>query len=86
MALEIIYSLQFSDNLEAILNYYDERNGNNRYSKKLFKMIHKQIRQLSSMPEIGRMTDFPKVRVLFVGQYGIDYQIRDNSIDRKSVV
>lgn len=46
MALEIIYSLQFSDNLEAILNYYDERNGNNRYSKKLFKMIHKQIRQL----------------------------------------
>ncbi len=68
------------DDLEAILQFYDERNGSDRYSKKLLKMIHRQIRLLTTMPEIGRMTDFPSVRILFVDKFGIDYQIRDNSI------
>ena len=30
MALEIVYSPQFFDNLEAILNFYDERNGSDK--------------------------------------------------------
>ena len=32
------------------------------------------------MPEIGRLTDFPGVRILFVERFAIDYQIRDNVI------
>ena len=68
------------DDLEAILQFYNERNGSDQYSKKLLKMIHRQIRLLTTMPEIGRMTDFPSVRILFVDKFGIDYQIRDNSI------
>lgn len=43
MALEILYSPAFADSLEAILNYYDERNGSDTHSKKLFKMVHEQI-------------------------------------------
>lgn len=80
MALEIIYSPQFFDNLEAILIFYDERNGSNKFSKKLLKMIHKQISILSQMPEIGRLTDFPGVRILFVERFGIEYQIRDKAV------
>ena len=30
------------------------------------------------MPEIGRLTDFPGVRILFVERFAIDYQIRNN--------
>ncbi len=52
MALGISYSPQFFDSLEDILNYFDERNGSNRFSKKLLKMIHKQIKLASAMPEI----------------------------------
>ena len=52
MALEISYSPQFFDSLEDILNYFDERNGSDRFSKKLLKMIHKQIKLASTMPEI----------------------------------
>ena len=66
MALEISYSPQFFDNLEGILKYFDERNGSDNFSKKLLKMIHKQIKLASAMPEIGRLTDFPGVRILFV--------------------
>jgi len=80
MALEIVYSPQFFDNLEAILNFYDERNGSDKFSKKLLKMFHKQISLLKSMPEIGRLTDFPGVRILFVERFGIEYQIRDKAI------
>lgn len=80
MALEILYSPEFADNLESILNFYDERNGSDTYSKKLFKMVHEQIRLLSVFPEIGRITDFPGVRVVFVEDYGVEYQIRDGAI------
>ena len=80
MALEISYSSQFADNLEAILTFYDERNGSDRFSKKLMKMIHKQIGLLKTMPEIGRVTDFPGVRILFVERFGIEYQIRDKVV------
>ena len=61
MALEILYSPQFSDNLEAILSYFDKHNGSDTYSRKLIRMIHEQI-------------------LLFVENYGIEYQIRDTAI------
>ncbi len=80
MALEISYSPQYFDHLETILNFFDERNGSDKFSKKLLKMIHKQIGILATMPEIGRITDFPGVRVLFVERFGIEYQIRDKVI------
>lgn len=44
MALAVLYSPEFVDNLEAILTYYDERNGSDTYSKKLFKMLHEHAR------------------------------------------
>lgn len=80
MALEIIYSPQFTDNLEAILQYFEEHNGSDTYSRKLMGMIDEQIDLLAQMPEIGRQSDFPNVRFLFVENYGIEYQIREDSI------
>jgi len=80
MAIGILYSPQFADNLEAILRFYDERNGSDAYSRKLMGMIHSQIQSLAVFPEIGRMTDFPGVRILFVDRYGIEYQIRNDVI------
>ena len=80
MALAISYAPQFIDNLEAILNFFDERNGSDRFSKKLLKMINKQIQLLKTMPEIGRLTDTPGVRIIFVERFCIDYQIRDKEV------
>jgi hypothetical protein len=62
--------------LESILTFFDERNGDEKFSRKLMKMIRKQIKLAASMPEIGRLTDFPGVRILFVERFGIEYQIR----------
>ena len=43
-------------------------------------MVHEQIRLLATFPEIGRLTDFLGVRVLFVDNYAVEYQIRDTLI------
>lgn len=80
MALEISYAPLFVENLENILTFFDERNGSDKFSKKLMKMIRKQIKLAASMPEIGRLTDFPGVRILFVERFGIEYQIREKVI------
>jgi len=80
MALEISYSPLFFESLEAIFTFYDERNGSDRFSKRLLKMFHKQILLAASMPEIGRLTDTPGVRILFVERFAIEYQIRDKVI------
>lgn len=80
MALEISYSPLFFESLEAIFTFYDERNGSDRFSKKLLKMFHKQILLAASMSEIGRLTDTPGVRILFVERFAIEYQIRDKVI------
>lgn len=80
MALEISYSPLFFESLEAIFTFYDERNGSDRFSRKLLKMFHKQILLAASMPEIGRLTDTPGVRILFVERFAIEYQIRDKVI------
>ena len=80
MALELFFFFFFADNLEEILQFYDERNGSDRFSKKLMKMKLKQTALLKTIPEIGRQTNFPGVRILFVDRYGIEYQIRDKVI------
>lgn len=80
MALEITYSPQFMDNLEAILQYFEEHNGSDTYSKKLIRIIDGQFDLLAQMPEIGRQSEFPSVRFLFVENYAIEYQIREDSI------
>jgi len=38
-----------------------------------------QINLLATVPDIGRQTDHPHIRILFVDDYGIEYeQIGDN--------
>ena len=55
MALEISYSPLFFENLEAILKFFDERNGSDNFSKKLLKMIHKQIKLTFSSRDLANL-------------------------------
>ena len=80
MALNLQYSSQFIEHLEAILLFYDERSGSDKYSKKLIKRFYRQIVLLTSFPDIGRQTDHPGVRILYVDDYGIEYERIDDDI------
>ena len=80
MAMNLQFSLQFLEGLEAILLYFDERNGNDNYSRKLLGQILRGLNLLTSMPDIGCQTDHPGIRILFIEDYGIDYEKIGNDI------
>ena len=46
MALEISYSPLFFENLEAILKFFDERNGSDNFSKLFLLLIYTLARQI----------------------------------------
>ena len=74
------FSPLFLDSLETILGFYDERNGSDKYSRKLLKLFHRQMNLLTTMPDIGRQTNHPNVRILFIDDYGIEYERIDDTI------
>jgi len=80
MVMNLLFSPQFLEGLESILLYYDERNGNANYSRKLLRLILHQLNLLTVMPDIGCKTDHPGIRILFVDDYAIDYEKIDNEI------
>ena len=80
MAMNLLFSPLFLGSLESILEFYDKRNGTSTYSKKLLAQIFRQLNLLCSMPDIGRKTDHPGIRILFVGDYGIEYEKRGGDI------
>jgi len=63
-----------------ILEFYLIRNGNNKYSRKLFLQINKSINLISRNHLIGTKTEIEKVRALVTGHYQIIYEIIDSVI------
>lgn len=78
--MNLQFSPQFLESLESILLYYDERNENDNYSRKLLGQILRLLNLLTTMPDIGRQTDHPGIRILFIEYYGIDYEKIGNDI------
>lgn len=78
--MNILFSSQFLESIESILEFYDTRNGNNNYSRKLLECIHRQINLLSTMPDIGRKTNHPRIRILLIEDYGVEYEQIDGTI------
>ena len=78
--MNLQFSPQFLESLESILQYYEQRNGNNSYSRKLLRQILRLLNLLTTMPDIGCQTDHQGIRMLFVGDYVIDYEKIGNDI------
>ena len=57
---KIVWSNRAIKRLYGILEFYDQRNKSKTYSKKLYQLIHKQVKVLIKFPEIGlKTTDKP---------------------------
>jgi plasmid stabilization system protein ParE len=76
--MRIVFDEHFITNLTAILTFYDERNGDSNYSKKLCKKIFKSIQRLTVFPQIGRQTNIPTIRLLIVDKkFIVEYRIQE---------
>jgi plasmid stabilization system protein ParE len=78
--LKIRWSIEAKQDLFDILEYYILRNGNPIYSKKLNTILLKNIHNLSIHPYLGKLTEFPTVRILIKDDYEIIYEVLDELI------
>ncbi|MFF5382155.1 type II toxin-antitoxin system RelE/ParE family toxin [Pedobacter suwonensis] len=74
MVKEIIWSHKAKIKLYSILEFYANRNGNKKYSAKLYKRFNKEIKLLIKKPLLGIETSKVNVRGLVVLDFIIFYE------------
>lgn len=77
---KVIWSDKASLDLLEILDFYNQRNGNIRFSSRLFKKIFKDISLHSAHAFLGKQTDHENIRVLIVWEYLIFYENNADTI------
>ena len=80
-ARAIIWDEEVLQELEEIADFYDERNGNTRYSSYLLNKFRETIKQAVSFPLSGKVTEYPHLRYLIaVPEYSLFYHYSDELI------
>ncbi len=77
---KVIWSDKARQDMLEILDFYNQRNGNVRFSSRLFKKILKDISLLSAHAFLGKQTDHETIRVLIVWEYLIFYENHADTI------
>lgn len=80
MGKKIIWSHKAKIKLYAILEFYAQRNGNKKYSAKLYKIFNKNIKLLLKNPELGIQSSIKEIRGVIVLDYIIFYESNDYQI------
>ena len=65
-ARAIIWDEEVLQELEEIADFYDERNGNTRYSSYLLNKFRETIKQAVSFPLSGKVTEYPHYDILLL--------------------
>lgn len=77
MPKQIKWSVRATQDRLKILNYWIKRNQSNSYSTKLDSLFRENIELLAQIPELGKPTNLPDVRIKIVRDYLIFYRIKD---------
>ncbi|ARS42535.1 hypothetical protein CA265_23890 [Sphingobacteriaceae bacterium GW460-11-11-14-LB5] len=80
MAKEIIWSHKAKIKLYFILEFYANRNGNKKYSAKLYKRFNKEIKLVIKNPNLGIQSSDPNIRGLIIFDFIIFYEVSDTQI------
>ena len=71
-----------------MLTFYDERNGNTKYSRSIVKMVRDSLKLVVKFPKMFRavnVKELPDVRVFHCDYFLIYYRIKDEYIEVKAV-
>ena len=84
---KIIWSESASKDLDKILNFYEERNGNAVFSKRLLQEFKKLTKLIQQNNFLGRPveTQTSKLRVFVIGNYLLFYEVKKETIEIKLV-
>jgi plasmid stabilization system protein ParE len=72
---KIEWSTEARSDIIEILSFFNERNGNNIYSRKLYGQIQKAVRLIAVQPFLGKPTDIENIRVIIFKDYLIFYEV-----------
>lgn len=73
--LTIFWSQTAKRQRDYIFDYWNKRNKNTNYSKKLNLFIRERTELLKKHPEMGKETDFRETRTISMGHYTVLYKI-----------
>jgi len=65
---------------DLIFEYWNNRNKNTEYSKKLQLRIKKNLQILQTQPNLGKKSDVDEIRCLVLGYYSILYKSDNKQI------
>jgi plasmid stabilization system protein ParE len=85
MSKEIRWSARANQDRLKILEYWINRNQSNFYSIKLDLLFKENIELLAQIPELGKPTNLPNVRVKIVRDYLIFYRVKDAFLEIISI-
>ena len=71
---KIIWSPRSGVDLIGIMEFYERRNGNINYSRKIYARIRKSLLILKQFPGIGAKTDIENIRNLILGDFCVFYK------------
>lgn len=80
MVRKVIWTNKAEQIFLEILEFYNKRNGNKTYSRKLNSEIKSIINLLEKFPYLGFLTDKENIRIIIKGDYKIFYKIDPSKI------
>ncbi|MHA6278676.1 type II toxin-antitoxin system RelE/ParE family toxin [Salinimicrobium sp. CAU 1759] len=72
--IEILWTFTAKGQRDQVFRYWNERNGNTNYSRKLNTVIRERLEILRTHPEVGKPANFPESRILILRHYSIIYK------------
>ncbi|MDR6966370.1 toxin YoeB [Flavobacterium arsenatis] len=78
---EIVWSSLAEIQLQTVLEFYSERNGNSNYSLKLLDEVENLLETISHSELIGRLTSNKYTRVIPLKTYLIFYEVNNDRIE-----
>ena len=85
MAKPVIWSLKAKEERREILEYWVNRTGNKKYSKKLAKAFREKVKFITRHNYAGTATDIDNIRATVCGNYILFYEVDNDFIKILSV-
>ncbi len=78
---KLIWSKVARQRLVEVLEFFNNRNRSNNYSKKLYKNIQVALKRVCNQSLIGRQSEKKGIHFIIVSDYLIFYKITNNVIE-----
>ena len=85
MDRQIEFSRRSTVQLQRILEFYDERNGSDIYSRRLMKTLLKSLQRVAKMPTASSPSTRPDVRFIYMMGFIVIFRYNSRKVTMLSI-